>query len=214
MFVILETLPLTDSGKVDRQRLPDPPTDRPQLSSEWAEPITPVERVVAEIVREVLGIERSVGRMRSCRSEVTHSGQVRWRRGSAGGSESRSRLMTAPRVDRRRDRGTRRAVTTAAIVGAAIGGLGAALAWPAIAFLIPGVLMGAVVGLMPGLARRLCQTDIDSGLRPAGRGGDCLSTIVSIRASFGAERHADADVVSALRDEMRHHSVHANDGED
>jgi len=61
MFVILETLPLTDSGKVDRQRLPDPPSDRPLLSSEWAEPITPVERVVAEIVREVLGIER-VGR--------------------------------------------------------------------------------------------------------------------------------------------------------
>ena len=61
MFVILESLPLTDSGKVDRQRLPDPPTDRPQLSSEWAEPITPAERIVAETVREVLGIER-VGR--------------------------------------------------------------------------------------------------------------------------------------------------------
>ena len=61
MFVILEKLPLTDSGKIDRQRLPDPPTDRPHLSSEWAKPITPVERVVAEIVRDVLGIER-VGR--------------------------------------------------------------------------------------------------------------------------------------------------------
>jgi acyl carrier protein len=61
MFVILETLPLTDSGKVDRQQLPDPSSDRPLLSSQWAEPITPVERIVAEIVCEVLGIER-VGR--------------------------------------------------------------------------------------------------------------------------------------------------------
>ena len=43
-------------------------------------------------------------------------------------------------------------MTTAAIVGASIGGLGAALAWPAIAYLIAGVLMGAVVGILPGLS--------------------------------------------------------------
>ena len=43
-------------------------------------------------------------------------------------------------------------MTTAAIVGASIGGLAAALAWPAIAFLIAGVLMGAVVGILPGLS--------------------------------------------------------------
>jgi len=60
-FVFLEDMPLSGSGKVDRQRLPDPAADRPTLSSDWAEPITPAERVVAETVRDILGIER-VGR--------------------------------------------------------------------------------------------------------------------------------------------------------
>lgn len=60
-FLILETLALTDSGKIDRQRLPEPPAERPTLSSEWAEPITPVERVVAATVGEILGVAR-VGR--------------------------------------------------------------------------------------------------------------------------------------------------------
>jgi acyl carrier protein len=60
-FLILETLALTDSGKIDRQRLPDPPAERPTLSSEWAEPITPVEREVAATVCEILGVAR-VGR--------------------------------------------------------------------------------------------------------------------------------------------------------
>lgn len=60
-FVMLNAMPLTDSGKVDRQRLPDPTAERPTLSSDWAEPITPAERAVAAAVGEVLGIER-VGR--------------------------------------------------------------------------------------------------------------------------------------------------------
>jgi acyl carrier protein len=60
-FVFLEDMPLSASGKVDRQRLPDPAADRPTLSSDWAEPITPAERAVAETVRDILGIER-VGR--------------------------------------------------------------------------------------------------------------------------------------------------------
>jgi len=60
-FVFLDEIPLSGSGKVDRQRLPDPGADRPTLSSGWAEPVTPMERIVAEVVRDVLGIER-VGR--------------------------------------------------------------------------------------------------------------------------------------------------------
>jgi acyl carrier protein len=60
-FVFLKEIHLSGSGKIDRQRLPEPAADRPTLSSDWAEPITPMERVVAEVIQDVLGIVR-VGR--------------------------------------------------------------------------------------------------------------------------------------------------------
>lgn len=57
-FVMLEALPLTPNGKVDRRALPA--SDRLQLKSEdtFVYPITPVEKVLAEIWTQVLGVEK------------------------------------------------------------------------------------------------------------------------------------------------------------
>jgi amino acid adenylation domain-containing protein len=57
-FVILEAFPLTPNGKIDRQMLPAP--DLTQLISEanFVAPSTPVEKMLAGIWIEVLGIEK------------------------------------------------------------------------------------------------------------------------------------------------------------
>jgi acyl carrier protein len=56
-FVMLDTLPLTPSGKVDRRALPPPSTARPELDTRFAPPRTPVESVLAGIWSEVLGVD-------------------------------------------------------------------------------------------------------------------------------------------------------------
>jgi len=57
-FVQLEALPLTPNGKVDRRALPVPDATRAELEEDFVAPRTPVEKVLAEIWAEVLGIER------------------------------------------------------------------------------------------------------------------------------------------------------------
>ena len=57
-FVRLETLPLTVSGKVDRQFLPAPDSSRPELDTPYVEPGTPLEKELAKIWCEVLGVEQ------------------------------------------------------------------------------------------------------------------------------------------------------------
>ncbi|WP_410598328.1 non-ribosomal peptide synthase/polyketide synthase [Amycolatopsis sp. lyj-90] len=52
-FVVLDTLPLSANGKVDRRALPAPPEDR--VAGE-AEPRTETERTVARILGDVLGV--------------------------------------------------------------------------------------------------------------------------------------------------------------
>ena len=56
-WVKLEALPLTANGKVDRRALPDPDSQRPELSSAYIAPRTAVEREIAEVWQEVLGID-------------------------------------------------------------------------------------------------------------------------------------------------------------
>jgi len=56
-WVQLEALPLTANGKVDRRALPDPDSQRPELSSAYIAPRTAVEREIAEVWQEVLGLE-------------------------------------------------------------------------------------------------------------------------------------------------------------
>ena len=57
-FVPLDALPLNRNGKVDRKALPAPAGLRPDLAAEYAEPATPLERFLAELWREILGLDR------------------------------------------------------------------------------------------------------------------------------------------------------------
>jgi acyl-coenzyme A synthetase/AMP-(fatty) acid ligase/acyl carrier protein len=58
VFVFLDFLPLTPSGKVDRCALPVPDRSRPELAAGFAEPSTPTEALLAKIWSKVLRIER------------------------------------------------------------------------------------------------------------------------------------------------------------
>ena len=58
VYVRLEEMPLTANGKVDRSRLPEPGSARPELREAYAEARSEEERVLAGIWQEVLGVER------------------------------------------------------------------------------------------------------------------------------------------------------------
>ena len=58
-FVFLDSLPRTPGGKVDRKALPAP--GRPHLQTDFRPPRTPLEKSLAAIWRDLLGLER-VGR--------------------------------------------------------------------------------------------------------------------------------------------------------
>src|SRR5262249_62260726 len=60
-YVVLESLPLTAHGKVDRRALPEPAGTRPALEVAYAAPEGAVEARLAEVWRQVLGLDR-VGR--------------------------------------------------------------------------------------------------------------------------------------------------------
>ena len=57
-FVQLEEFKLTGSGKVDRQALPVPDQSRPTLQAAYVAPRNELEETIAQIWREVLGMER------------------------------------------------------------------------------------------------------------------------------------------------------------
>ncbi len=57
-MVMLTALPLTPSGKVNRQALPEPSPARPDLEAPYHEPRTPLEQQVAAVWRHLLGLER------------------------------------------------------------------------------------------------------------------------------------------------------------
>jgi amino acid adenylation domain-containing protein len=57
-FVILDALPVTPNGKVDRLALPEPDGTRPELESAYVAPATSLERAIAETWRRVLGVDR------------------------------------------------------------------------------------------------------------------------------------------------------------
>jgi acyl carrier protein len=58
-YVMLEALPLTPSGKVDRRALPAPDQVRPELRNSFEAPRTPLEEMLAQIWTEVLGVEHA-----------------------------------------------------------------------------------------------------------------------------------------------------------
>lgn len=57
-FVLLEALPRTPSGKVDRKALPPPGQSRVGLDEAYVAPRTPIEEKLAGIFAQVLGVER------------------------------------------------------------------------------------------------------------------------------------------------------------
>jgi amino acid adenylation domain-containing protein/non-ribosomal peptide synthase protein (TIGR01720 family) len=59
-FVVMEELPLTPAGKIDRRALPPPIQARPELEQTYVAPRNDVEEVLANIWSQLLGLE-SVG---------------------------------------------------------------------------------------------------------------------------------------------------------
>ena len=55
-FVVLDALPLTTNGKLDRKALPAP--DGSGLTAGYVAPITPEEILLCELVAKLLGLER------------------------------------------------------------------------------------------------------------------------------------------------------------
>jgi acyl carrier protein len=57
-LVVLEALPLTQNGKVDRNALPDPDSSPSELDAGDAAPQTELERTIAKIWADVLHVEK------------------------------------------------------------------------------------------------------------------------------------------------------------
>jgi len=58
-FVFLDEFPLTPNGKVDRKHLPQPEAERPRLKQGYAAPRNRIEKTLAEIWEQALGVERA-----------------------------------------------------------------------------------------------------------------------------------------------------------
>ncbi len=58
VFVILDALPMTPNGKIDRLRLPEPGSVRPMVDNPYTAPRTPMEQDLAAIWAEVLALDR------------------------------------------------------------------------------------------------------------------------------------------------------------
>jgi amino acid adenylation domain-containing protein len=57
-FSFVDQFPLTPSGKIDRKALPAASTDRPELQSAFAAPVTSAERILSGIWADILGLDR------------------------------------------------------------------------------------------------------------------------------------------------------------
>ncbi|HEX7241857.1 MAG TPA: FkbM family methyltransferase, partial [Longimicrobiaceae bacterium] len=58
LFVFLESIPRTPGGKTDRRALPPPGAARAEPEAGYVEPRSALERTIAAVWREVLGVER------------------------------------------------------------------------------------------------------------------------------------------------------------
>ncbi len=58
LFVALEELPHTPNNKIDRRALPEPEGQRPELEAELVAPSSRMEKAIAEVWCEVLGLEK------------------------------------------------------------------------------------------------------------------------------------------------------------
>jgi amino acid adenylation domain-containing protein len=58
IFMVLDAMPLTPNGKVDRNALPKPDSVRRELAANYVAPRTPIEQQVADIWSQVLKLDR------------------------------------------------------------------------------------------------------------------------------------------------------------
>ena len=58
LFVFLDAFPLTPNGKIDRNALPPPDGERPQLDQGFVEPRTEIEELIAQVWREILKLDK------------------------------------------------------------------------------------------------------------------------------------------------------------
>jgi len=58
LFTALDELPLTPNGKLDRDALPEPERRRPELEQPFVPPRTELERFIAGLWKELLGVDR------------------------------------------------------------------------------------------------------------------------------------------------------------
>jgi amino acid adenylation domain-containing protein len=58
VYVTLDALPITQNGKLDRRALPEPGRERSELAAAYREPGSALERHLADLWQEVLGIDR------------------------------------------------------------------------------------------------------------------------------------------------------------
>ena len=58
LFIVLDEMPLTPNGKIDRRSLPEPDGEQVRGENEYVEPRTPTEETVVEIWKEVLRAEK------------------------------------------------------------------------------------------------------------------------------------------------------------
>ncbi|HEY6333954.1 MAG TPA: non-ribosomal peptide synthetase, partial [Blastocatellia bacterium] len=57
-MVLIDSIPLTPNGKIDRARLPQPKQLRPDLGAEYALPSTQMEGILSKMWASVLGVDR------------------------------------------------------------------------------------------------------------------------------------------------------------
>lgn len=57
-FMMLDSLPMTPNGKVDRRALPGPDYGRPELEAQYVAPRTPAEELIADLWSQVLNVEK------------------------------------------------------------------------------------------------------------------------------------------------------------
>ena len=57
-FTVLDEIPLTPTGKIDRNRLPEPEPDRSQVETTYVAPRSPLEKYLYQLWKDILGIEK------------------------------------------------------------------------------------------------------------------------------------------------------------